>query len=208
MNICWTPPEPRPGLAGAWDKFIGPGATPAENWLIVGSAVVGGLALPLYAILKDLGWGTVQLVVAGLIAADLAGGVAANTASPTKRWYHRPGQGFTQHLTFVVVHVVYILLVAWLFHAPAWGFFWGVFGYLIVASLITLATPLYLQRPVAALVYCGAILLNSYVLTPPAGWEWFVPLLFMKLVVGHLVKEAPFRPEGALPNTASSGSTS
>ncbi|MFQ5342951.1 MAG: hypothetical protein ACE5F6_15545 [Anaerolineae bacterium] len=195
MNIRWTPPEPRPGLAGAWDRFIGPGATPAENWLIVGSAVVGGLALPLYTIFKGLGWSPVQLVVAGLIAADLAGGVAANTASPAKRWYHRPGQGFTQHLTFVAVHVGYILLIAWLFHAPARSFFWGVFGYLIAASLITLASPLYLQRPVAALVYCGAILLNSYVLTPPAGWEWFVPLLFMKLVVGHLVKEAPFRPE-------------
>ena len=30
MKKKWVPPEPRPGLAGAWDRFGGPGATRAE----------------------------------------------------------------------------------------------------------------------------------------------------------------------------------
>jgi hypothetical protein len=28
MNINWTPPEPRRGLLGEWDKLIGPG----QSW--------------------------------------------------------------------------------------------------------------------------------------------------------------------------------
>ena len=30
MHISWTPPPPRAGWRGLWDRFIGPGATGAE----------------------------------------------------------------------------------------------------------------------------------------------------------------------------------
>jgi hypothetical protein len=196
-QLEWTPPPPRPGFLGSWDRFIGPGATRAENILILGAAVAAGLALPLYAALRGLGWTALQLVVGGLVAADLAGGVVANAAGPAKAWYHRPGQGFRQHLGFVAVHIVDIALVAGLFRGLDWAYAAGVYGYLLLATIVVLWVPLYLQRPVALLLYGGAILLNAYLLPPTAGMEWFVPVLFLKLLVAHVPRETPFRPAGA-----------
>jgi len=195
--IEWTPPAPRPGLLGSWDRFIGPGATRAENLLILAAAFVAGLALPLYAVLRGLGWTVLQLVVGGLVAADLAGGIVANATGPAKAWYHRTGQGFWQHLGFVALHIVDIALVAGLFRGMDWAYAAGVYGYLLLASILTLRVPLYLQRPVALLLYGGAILLNAYIFPPTAGTEWFVPILFLKLLVAHVLPEAPFRPKSA-----------
>ncbi|MBU0493985.1 MAG: hypothetical protein KKA73_30165 [Chloroflexi bacterium] len=195
MNISWEPPEPRTGLAGAWDRFVGPGATPAELWLLFGTAVTAGIAAPLYAIAANLGWDPLQLVVAGLLALDLAGGVVTNATSTAKRWYHREGQGFAQHLGFVAIHAVQILLVAWLFRGLDWAFFLAMYGYLLAAAIVVLRVPLYLQRPVAVLLYAGALLLNAYAFPPTPGLEWFAPVFFLKLLVSHLLKEAPYRPE-------------
>jgi len=196
-QVEWHPPPPRTGLPGSWDRFIGPGATRAENLLIVGAAVVAGLALPLCALLRDLGWTVLQLIGGGLVAADLAGGVVANAAGPAKSWYHRAGQGFWQHLGFVGLHIVDIALVAGLFRRMDWAYAAGVYGYLLLATVVALVVPLYLQRPAALLLYGGAILLNAYLLPPTAGMEWFVPVLFLKLLVAHVLREAPFRPAGA-----------
>lgn len=195
MNISWEPPRPRKGLAGAWDKFVGPGATRAEFWLQIMVAAAAGIALPVYALARDLGWSTAQLIVGGLLALDLGGGVFTNATSSAKRWYHRNGQGFTQHFAFVALHAIHIFLVAWLFRSMDWRFFLIVYGYLLATTLLVLSTPLYLQRPLAMLVMGGAILLNIHAFAPVRGMQWFVPVLFLKLSVSHLPKEAPFRPE-------------
>lgn len=195
VRISWTPPEPREGWKGAWDRLVGPGATSAELWLQLGPATVAGMALPLYAILSGLGWSLVQLLVAGVLAFDMTGGIVTNATSSAKRWYHREGAGFWQHLGFILLHGAQVFLVTWLFLGMDWTFFGVFYGYLIVASLIVLWTPLYLQRPSALLLYCGAVLLNRYAFTATVGMEWFIPFFFMKLLVSHLVKEAPYRPE-------------
>jgi hypothetical protein len=195
-NIDWIPPEPRAGLKGGWDKFVGPGATRAEFWLMWVAAISAGIALPVIAITWDFGWSTGKLIVAGLIACDMAGGVITNATSSAKRWYHRPGQGFKKEFGFVAIHCIQIFLVAWLFGCMDWEFFGVIYGYLLVSTLVILLMPLYLQRPVAMLMICGAILLNWYVVTAPHGFEWFVPVLFLKLEISHLLTEAPFRPDG------------
>ncbi|MFQ5859417.1 MAG: hypothetical protein ACE5LU_27785 [Anaerolineae bacterium] len=56
MEINWDPPAPRGGLAGAWDRFVGSGATAAEIWLQAAPAIAAGMAVPANAILNDLGW--------------------------------------------------------------------------------------------------------------------------------------------------------
>ncbi|MBN2149716.1 MAG: hypothetical protein JW726_20180 [Anaerolineales bacterium] len=48
MQISWIPPEPRQGLPGEWDKFIGPGQMPTELWLILAPSLIAGPAAPLY----------------------------------------------------------------------------------------------------------------------------------------------------------------
>lgn len=192
MQISWTPPEPRAGWRGWWDRFIGPGATSAEVWLqLVGA--LGLTAALLVFTLPQAAWSPLQVGVLALLAFDLSGGIITNATSTAKRWYHRAGQGWRQHLAFVLPHGAHLALLAWLFPGVGWLFALFSYLYLIAATLGVLFTPLYLQRPLALIAYAGALLLNA-ALAPPLALAWFVPLLFLKLLVAHLLKEAPFRP--------------
>ncbi len=195
MNVDWNPPAPRQGLAGEWDKFVGPGQTKAEFWLILLPSILAALALAVFARMADLGWTILQTVVAVLLAFDLAGGVITNATSAAKRWYHRPGQGVRQHLGFVALHAIHLFLVAWLFRGMDWTYFAVFYLGLLAAALVVLQSPLYLQRPVALLAYCLILLINFYILMPTPGMEWFVPVFFAKLLISHLLKEAPYLPE-------------
>lgn len=182
-------PALRPGLSGLWDGLIGPGATPAENILVLLGALLGGsLAVLLLAYHNAP---APLLVVGGFLGLDLIGGAVANATDTTKRWYHRPGVGVVQHLTFILPHLAHILAVAWLFRGGD-GWFFALFSLTLLSAAGTvLAVPTYLKRPVAAGLYLGAVALGLYAVTPTTGLEWFVPVLFFKLLVGHLVPEKP-----------------
>lgn len=132
-----------------------------------------------------------QLAVAALLALDLVGGVVTNATAAAKRWYHRPGQGFRQHFGFVAVHL-HPFLVAWLFLDGNWGFGAIVYGYLLLAALLILWPPLYIQRPLAMVLWLVGLLIGLYGVALPAGLEWFVPVFYLKLLVSHLLKELPF----------------
>lgn len=74
-----------------------------------------------------------------------------------------------------------------------WGYF-AVFSiYLLAATIVILKIPLYLQRPMALSPVAIFILINAYAFSTP-GLEWFIPFLFLKLLVSHLVHEEPYRP--------------
>ncbi|MEL6222606.1 MAG: hypothetical protein AAFR31_08210, partial [Cyanobacteria bacterium J06627_8] len=90
---------------------------------------------------------------------------------------------------------VQISLVALLFRKSDWIFLAIVSGYLIIASIVILFSPLYLQRPIALGLYGVALLGDRYLLSPTLGLEWFLPFLMLKLLVSHLLKEAPYRSE-------------
>ncbi len=194
MTIRWQFPQPRSGLNGALDKFIGPGATPAEIWLELIPAALAGVAAPVYAIASSLDWSSWQLILAAIMAFDMTGGIVTNATATAKRWYHRPGQGFRQHFTFTAIHILYLLLIAWLFRQGDWPFALVTSVYLLVATAIILQVPLYLQRPVAFLLYAIALLINLYAFSPTPGLEWFLPFFYLKLLVSHLVREEPYRP--------------
>ena len=193
-NINWQYPPPRKGLLGALDRFIGPGATSAEIWLQIVPSVLAGIGAPVYAILNGVEWNIVQLVLAGLFAFDMMGGIVTNATSTAKRWYHRKGQGFGHHFAFTGVHAVHLFLVAWLFRSQDWGFFGATTAYLLVASVIILKSPLYLRRPLAYLLYAIALLVSIYGFAPTVGLEWFLPFFYLKLLVSHLLREEPYRP--------------
>ncbi len=193
MKISWTPPTPRSGLAGEWDKFIGPGATRAELWLILLPSLLAAAAVPLYAWQQQLGWSGWQTAVAALLALDLVGGVTTNATTAAKRWYHRAGQGMKEHLGFTAVHFIHPLLVAWLF-GGGWPYFIISYGYLMLAAFLIARVPLYVQRPFAMLLYLGGLIIAFYLLPAIAGMVWFLPVFYLKLLVSHLVKEAPFAP--------------
>jgi len=194
-NIDWNYPQPRPGFAGAMDKFIGPGATHPEIIIGIGASILAPLAVVIYAYLARLGWDAVQYVVAGLLASDIVGGIAVDTTSSAKRWYHREGQGFRKLFGKVAYHLVHIFLVAWLFRNLDLVYFMVVSGYLIAATFLILGLPLYLRRSAAALLVCGAMVLNLYSFPMTLGLEWFIPFLFIGLLFCLILREEPYRPQ-------------
>jgi hypothetical protein len=193
-RIDWNYPAPRPGWRGELDRFLGPGTTRAELALELGISLAGGLGMLLYALTQPLGWNGWQIVLATLLAFDLAGGVVTNATSTAKRWYHRPSQGFRQQMTFIAVHGLHLALVGWIFRNGDWGWAASWFTFLLAASALILALPLYLHRPATVSIYALGLLLHQYLGTPTPGLEWFIPVFLLKLLVSHLLREEPYCP--------------
>jgi hypothetical protein len=194
MAINWDFPPPRSGLAGLWDKFVGPGATGAETAMQIVIPAVAAILAPLYASSVVENWSPARYIVCSLLAFDTAGGVVANATSCAKRWYHRAGQGLKQHFAMVSIHLIQIFIVSWLFLGldAIWFIIAG--GYLLAAASVVLLVPQYLQRPTAFVSYACGLLISMYLLRQPQGIEWFLPLFYLKILVSHLPKEEPYRP--------------
>ena len=142
----------------------------------------------------------VGVLIAALITADIFGGVVANALNSCKRFYHSPLKeseiGLTRLLKnpyfYSTLHV-YPLLVA-LFYPPGnwlYGLVW--YAALLISTVIAWQVPLYLQRP-AEFIITLAVIGNIYFIEPVHGFEWLVPLLFINIIYGHLVREEPYRP--------------
>jgi hypothetical protein len=187
---------------GKPDFLMGTGATRAERVLVWTGALIGA-GLYLYFFLTGAYvWAWWQYALAALMALDVGGGVVANTLNSCKRFYHTPplptepwyAPLLKNHLVFTAMHG-YPFVIAWVFDG---GLVYGVFWYvtMLAAALIVLRTPLYLQRPTAFLIILMALLVHLYGVTPPPGFEWFMPALLLKIIYGHLVREEPYRPAG------------
>ncbi len=188
----WEYPEPREGIAGQWDKFIGPGATAGEQLIALIPASLAALAIVVYAFVKDFNWTIFQYSIAFLLTFDMIGGVLTNATSAAKRWYHREGETRAKHLGFIAIHIFQIVLVSWLFRDFDLQYIIGVFLYLMLSAAIVTQVPLRIQRSAALLLVCGSIVLSLYIYSPTSGFEWFIPVLFIKLLVSHLTIEEPY----------------
>ena len=195
MLIDWNCPSPRSGLGGWLDRLTGVEATTTELLIQFIPALIFAIAAPIYAQNLSVDWTYLQLGLISLVGFDLVGGILTNSTSSAKRWFHRASQTWQHHLVFVSIHLVHLFLVALLFRGLDWSFFAIASSYLMGSAILVLWTPLYLQRPVAFGLYGLALLGNSYLFTPTVGLEWFLPLFFLKLLISHLLKEAPYRPE-------------
>ncbi len=194
MFIDGNCPAPRSGFLGCLDRITGPEATTAELLVQFIPPLIFALVAPIYAQTLSVDWTPWQLGLISLLGFDLVGGVLTNATSSAKRWFHRAEQTWRHHLAFVSIHIMHIFLVAILFRGLDWDFCLIVSSYLIVSSVLILQTPLYLQRPIAFGLYGLALLGNSYLFAPTVGLEWFLPLFFLKILISHLLKEAPYRP--------------
>ena len=126
---------------------------------------------------------------------DIIGGIITNATSTAKRWFHREGQGFKQHMSFILTHFVQLSLYSWAF--LNFDIMWIVVigGYMVLACSLVMKTPLYLQRPVALTLYSLSVIISIYWAQAPQGLEWFLPLFYLKLLVSHVLREEPYRPE-------------
>jgi hypothetical protein len=155
--------------------------------LALGATMLGILLIVFYGIFGPVQWSGWQTAVLALICGDLFGGAVANASHTTKRWYHRPGQGFRQHFGFTALHVGYVALIAWLFRGLDAWYFAGVSLALLLSAVAVLRAPRDLRRPIAAGLVAGAAVAGA--LTGPPALAWFLPVLWLKLIAGHAIPE-------------------
>ncbi|WP_067475229.1 hypothetical protein [Nocardia amamiensis] len=194
LHIDWAIPATPPGWAGRLERFMGPGKTRAESAVeyIGGAMCLLLLATYCWPMLSDRS--IAEVVVLAIIAADLVGGVLTNATNSAKRWYHRTPSS-RGRLAFVAVHTVHLAVVGVVLLAdPVW--FAGNTLLLIGSALLIESVPADLRRPVAMAAYMTALLINLIALPVPALLAWFIPLFYLKLLVCHLIPEAPIAVRG------------
>jgi hypothetical protein len=187
--------------SGQPDLSAGAGATKTERRLPFLGATLLGSCLVIDVLQGGAEWTALQWLVGLAMAFDIGGGVVANGLNSCKRFYHSSaisedgtlGRLAKKHWLFAALHV----------HLPVASLVWlpdamvlALLSYLLLqaSAAIVRLTPLYLARPVAFLI-TGAVIVAEPVLGPPIDHlEWLLPLLFLKIVLGHSVREEPYRP--------------
>lgn len=191
MGIDWNYPQPRSGLYGYFDRFFGPGMTTGEIIANIGGLLALSLLILLPLYLYDTGWSLLQWLIAVFIVADICGGAMTLAMSPAKRWYHRTGQTAFSHLLFVSLHIHPFIIV--LFFGGEWIWALLVYGLVVLAGLLVVHAPLYLQRPGSVFFIAVSVIIQG-IIPAPVGFIWFAPLFFIKLIGGHCTREEPYRP--------------
>lgn len=186
--------EGRPNL------MVGVGATLAEKlFMYAGSLLlVSWFVADLSS--EHIAWPVWQWVVAVAVCADIGGGVVANSLNSCKRFYHSPigaGDGVVTRILkrpmlFTAFHV-HTIIVSWIWDPKILMVGIGWYAALLAATFVTLKVPVYLQRPTGILFATVAIVATTR-LPAVAQFEWLPGLIFIKLVVGHAVREEPYRP--------------
>ncbi len=171
------------------DPLIGPDATTSELLLGWGSAVLAATAQLAWA-LRFGHWSVPQTIVAMLFAFDIGGGVVVNTTRSGRRYWHRDGVRRAKELTFSAVHM-HPFVIAWLWPGfsllQATGLYASMLAFAVVVAV---ATPGYLQRPVAFGLTAIGLVLGITVFRAPPGLVWLPLLYYVKLVAGHAVADA------------------
>jgi hypothetical protein len=189
--IRWTGPPPRSGLAGRWDRLVGPGATRGENLTTLGAGLAG---VVLAVALAPGEWAAWKVALAAVLAFDLVGGIAANAGAPAQRWYHRPGTSAREHLAFAAAHGLQLAAVALAFRDGDVAYALAGYAILLAAVALVLAAPQHLRRAAALCgVLAGVVALDG-IFGAAAGLEWFAVAFYVKLLAAHANREAPFAP--------------
>lgn len=198
MNVNTTEAAESGVRRAAMDRLLGPDASRAEAMLALGAGAVCALVVPTLARARGVEWSTTQLLVAALLAFDLFGGVAVNASEAGRRHYHAPGRRAADHVGFVAAHLLHVAVLAWLFRRGDWAFAGGFGALLLASALVVLAVPAPIRRPVALLACGAAVLAATTAVAPTPGMEWFVPVLFLKLLVSYLLGtvDVPTLPPG------------
>ncbi|MFZ3494952.1 hypothetical protein ACODT5_17325 [Streptomyces sp. 5.8] len=194
VQISWEIPATRPGLAGRLERFMGPGKSRSESVVetlgLLGCTLVLAAGLWTSGIARDMS--TVQLLVTALAGLDLIGGVLTNATNAAKRWYHRADPGARRaRLLFVSGHLVHLAAMGLVVLSGDLAWTLTNAALLLGGAVVVEFTPVHLSRPVAMAVLMAAVLVNLFWLPVPAALAWFAPLFFLKLLVCHLVPEAP-----------------
>ncbi|PZG38071.1 hypothetical protein C1I98_24815 [Spongiactinospora gelatinilytica] len=168
------------------DMLVAPDATRGETVTAYATAVAGAALVAVIGSRAGHAWPVVAfLALAGF---DLFGGTVVNATASAKRRFHRPGRTARHHFLFVAGHV-HPFLMALLVPGFGWGAAVAVYGLVVTGALGVLATSAVLRRPVAFAVAALASTVSVTLLAIPVEVAWFAPVLFGKLLLGHILPE-------------------
>lgn len=193
-NIDWT-------YEGAPDPVAGTGATWAEHVLMWLAGLAGAGLMIFLSHDGYVGWTWLETAIAAVVAFDLIGGAVAMNLNSAKRFYHSPAQPaergmirFIKRGFYLPATHVHPILVFLLYKPDA--YLVGIAIYFAAALSVALVrlVPLFLSRPLAILLVLASVLVNAYGVRAVPGFEWLLPVLFLKLVLGFGVREEPYRP--------------
>ncbi|MGD1933042.1 MAG: hypothetical protein ACFB0Z_00805 [Candidatus Phaeomarinobacter sp.] len=187
----WDVEGPTSGFAAFMRNFSGNRRTTLERRAAF-AAMTATPALALAAILiEGQALAIWQIVVLMALAVDLGGGVFVNATAAAKRWFHRIGARDWHHLAFVLLHI-HPLLIAWLL--PEFGWVWAAYLYAatVTSTVIVLACPLYLRRPMALTAAAFVLAVAPLLAGTPLLLAWIAPFYVLKLLVAHIVHEEPY----------------
>lgn len=196
LTTDWDIPATPDGFTGGLERFMGPGKSRAESVveLVGGTVCAALLAAGLWSTDLRPDWSTTQLVVVALIGLDLIGGILTNATNAAKRWYHRQAPGTRRaRLTFVGAHLLHLGVMGLVMLEGDWTWTLANGALLLAGTAAVEFAPLPVKRPVAMASWTAAVLANLFWLDVPAALLWFAPLFFLKLLVCHLVPEAPLK---------------
>ncbi|MEJ8646236.1 hypothetical protein WKI68_43330 [Streptomyces sp. MS1.HAVA.3] len=194
LRISWEIPATPPGFAGRLERFMGPGKSRSESVVetlgLLGCALLLAAGLWTSGVARDMS--TAQLVVVALAGLDLVGGVLTNATNAAKRWYHRAApEARRARLLFVSAHLIHLAAMGLVVLSGDVTWTLTNAALLLGGAVVVEFAPVHLRRPVAMAVLMAAVLVNLFWLPVPAAFAWFAPLFFLKLLVCHLVPEAP-----------------
>jgi len=194
VSIDWEVPPTSSGWAGRLERFMGPGKTRAESAVeAAGAAVCAGvLTAGIWSSGAHRDWSALHLAIVALASLDLIGGVLTNATNAAKRWYHRPAPAARRtRLLFVSAHLLHLAAMGLIVLSGDWTWTLANSALLLTGALAVELTPVELKRPLSMAVFMTAALTNLFWLEVPTALAWFAPLFFLKLLVCHLVPEAP-----------------
>ncbi len=127
------------------------------------------------------------------------GGLVSTSLNSGKRFYDSPikleEKGVAKFMKTLPCYIgmhVHPLIVGLLYDNMNWQYALSWYFIFILSVIILYKTPLYLKRPVSRFITMISILINIFIIPPVKGFEWFIPILFIKIICGHLVTEEPY----------------
>lgn len=176
-----TPSEPRRGLPGLLDRYLGPDAT-ALDGLRVAAAALGGLLLGLTTVPAPLA----ERLLLGLLTAELCAGLMAALNHAGKTWIHRPVRRRQRLLLFVALQMIPLTIFIWLFRAEDLQLLASATGLLFIGSAVLLLAPTAWQRPLGFVALLGVLFTLQQLHTQVPSGAWFLPLLYTRTFLAHL----------------------
>jgi hypothetical protein len=173
------------------------GKNPSSLDIVLG--IISSLIIPIFLfgliIQSKVQWSLFQIIIALEMGFDLGGSMVVNMMRSTKAFYHTQSSNedpwianaLRKPLLFIGLHI-YPILVYGLFEPSKllYGFIW--YGLLLAFAYLILKSPKQTQYPISILCVLIAIMINSFIIIPVYGFEWLIPVLYIKLLVGRLIE--------------------